>query len=251
MSSGRAWNHNELLLTLNLYCRIPFGSMRHGNPTIKALAAKINRTPSAVAMKLGNFASLDPSLKKRNVGGLPNTSRADRRIWEEFHGNWEALAFQSQDRFSRLIRESPKLPRAEQPTERLATRRQRLVQGFFREAVLSSYENKCAMCSLDLQDLLIAGHIIPWSKDVARRADPRNGLLLCSLHDKAFEHGHLSVSPDYKILVSQKVIRPRVSLMHKVGLLDMQGRHLNLPLRFAPAPDALEYHRSRIFEKAG
>ena len=53
---------DELLLTLHLYCRTPFGKLHQTNPEIIKLAQIIGRTPSAVAMKACNFASLDPAL---------------------------------------------------------------------------------------------------------------------------------------------------------------------------------------------
>ena len=48
------------------------------------MANLIGRSPGAVAFKLGNFGSFDPELKKRGIGGLPNTSKLDKEIWDEF-----------------------------------------------------------------------------------------------------------------------------------------------------------------------
>ncbi|MEK6701767.1 MAG: HNH endonuclease, partial [Planctomycetota bacterium] len=90
--SPRSWTREQLLTTLALYCQTPFGRMHKGNPAIIALGAVIDRTPSAVALKLVNFASLDPELSRRGVGGMGNTSAADRGVWEEFYGRWEVLA---------------------------------------------------------------------------------------------------------------------------------------------------------------
>lgn len=58
------WQEDELLLTLHLYCRTPFGKLHKTNPDIIQLANTIGRSPSAVALKAVNFASLDPSTKK-------------------------------------------------------------------------------------------------------------------------------------------------------------------------------------------
>ncbi len=77
------WTRHELILAFNLYCRIPFGRLHKGNPEIVSLAQNINRTPSAVAMKLVNFASFDPVHQARQITGLKNASRADREIWNE------------------------------------------------------------------------------------------------------------------------------------------------------------------------
>lgn len=58
-SAGR-WNRDQLKLAYYLYCQLPFGKFHHRNPEVMKLATLIGRTPSAVAMKLSNFASLDP-----------------------------------------------------------------------------------------------------------------------------------------------------------------------------------------------
>jgi len=58
----KLWTREELILAINLYCKIPFGRMHHGNPLIIEFARLIGRTPSSVTFKLGNLASFDPSL---------------------------------------------------------------------------------------------------------------------------------------------------------------------------------------------
>lgn len=64
----RNWTRNELILTFNLYCKLPFGKLHRLNPQIINLSNLISRTSSAVALKLVNFASLDPELKKEVLG---------------------------------------------------------------------------------------------------------------------------------------------------------------------------------------
>jgi len=70
------WQEDELLLTLHLYCRTPFGKLHQGNPDIIQLANIIGRTPSAVAMKACNFASLDPALSQKGLSGAIKTHHA-------------------------------------------------------------------------------------------------------------------------------------------------------------------------------
>ncbi len=247
------WTRHELILAFNLYCRIPFGRLHKGNPEIVSLAQNINRTPSAVAMKLVNFASFDPVHQARQITGLKNASRADREIWNEFNANSEQLAFESQQALQNLddkktiVGETEiELPTGETETTRLV--RTRLVQGFFRDAVLSSYEFKCAICNLDLPELLSASHIIPWSKDVARRADPRNGLSLCAIHDRAFDRGLLSLNDSFEVLLAER-IKSNTSKNHlqSTAFLEMEGKSITLPKRFTPDREALSYHRENIF----
>ena len=131
--------------------------MHKSNPEIIQLAERIGRTPSAVAMKMVNFASLDPAQKKRNIKGLSHASRQDSQIWEEFNENWENLAFESQRAISVFKIALDREQEYEQvsfdsdvPTEAQKSVRVRLVQRFFRETVLSSYNFSCAICRLNL-----------------------------------------------------------------------------------------------------
>ncbi len=252
------WTRDELLLTFNLYCRTPFGRLHRNNPEVIALARKLGRTPSAVAMKLVNFASFDPVHQSRDVRGLSNASRADRTVWDEFNADTERLAYESQQIYTQLLPEFAPDAVSERwieevmgtrPTEGNRLVRVRLVQGFFRAAVLSSYEYRCAMCLLDLPELLTASHIIPWRENVERRADPRNGLALCSIHDKAFDRGFLTVTETNQVLTSAHAKKKSPCRLHQVALLDIEGQALTLPKRFLPDEEALAYHREHVFKK--
>lgn len=249
------WTRDELLLAFNLYCRTPFGRLHKSNPEVISLAQNIDRTPSAVAMKLVNFASFDPVQQARQIRGLANASRADREIWNEFNANPEKLAFESQQVLQGFISENVEVTEKEiyfptGPTESTRTVRTRLVQGFFRDAVLSSYNFRCAICELDLPELLSASHIIPWSKNIERRADPRNGLSLCAIHDRAFDRGLLAIGDTFDVLLSSRArINSSESRLHLVALAEAEGKIISLPKRFSPDPEALAYHREHIFKR--
>ncbi len=91
MPSGKSWTNDELMIAMNLYCKLPFGQLRHGNPLIIEVAQKLGRTPSSLSMKLCNLASLDPYHQARGIKGLSSTSRADREIWNEFNSDWATV----------------------------------------------------------------------------------------------------------------------------------------------------------------
>ena len=61
-SSKGNWTSEQLKLAFAFYCETSFGKLHSKNPQIVELAKLIARTPSALAMKLVNFASLDPSI---------------------------------------------------------------------------------------------------------------------------------------------------------------------------------------------
>jgi putative restriction endonuclease len=247
------WTREQLTVTLDLYCRTPFGRLHRGNPDVIALAKTIGRTPSAVAMKLVNFASFDPTQQRRGIHGLSNAGREDRRVWEEFENDWEALAIASATMREHLgvkgrkEDDSPLAAKRDTPTEATRETKIRLVQGFFRDAVLASYDFACSFCGLCLAEMLTASHIVPWSCDEAKRADPRNGIALCAFHDRAFDRGLVTVRCDMTIWVSNRVKIKAVTPLHQIGLLDMDGKAIRMPARFAPDPAALEYHNTRVF----
>ena len=86
---GRSgWTRQQLLVAFALYCRIPFGRMHAKNPEIVRIANAIDRTPSALAMKLVNIASLDPEITGTGRSGLKNASTNDRAMWDEMQDNW-------------------------------------------------------------------------------------------------------------------------------------------------------------------
>ena len=64
------WTRTELILAMNLYCKLPFGKFDKVNSQVIELSNILERTPSAVAMKLSNLASLDPFHAERGVKGL-------------------------------------------------------------------------------------------------------------------------------------------------------------------------------------
>jgi predicted restriction endonuclease len=252
-----SWSRDELLIAFNLYCRIPFGKLHRSNPEIVSAAKKLNRTPSALAMKLVNFASFDPIHKKRNVKGLGHASQSDRQIWDEFNQNWEQLAFESQQTLVRILQLEAKIPISELdlvipngPTEDRRITRVRLVQGFFRDSVLSSYKYTCSFCGLSIVEMLCASHIIPWSKNIERRADPSNGLSLCSFHDRAFDRGLITIDEKLHIVISKSLQIKKTVPMHEVALLNIHGEKMILPQRFCPDMQALEYHRQNIFKSS-
>jgi len=251
----KTWTRDELLVAFNLYCRTTFGRLHQRNPDIVALAQQLQRTPGSVAMKLCNLASLDPIHRERNISGLRNASASDKSIYKEFEGDWEALAAESEAAIHRLglrldvhndnDEENP--IRYEGPTESARTIRTRRVQSLFRATVLASYDCTCAVSGINIPSLLQASHIIPWAKSERHRLDPRNGIALSALHDRAFDRGLITFDENFRVVVSGRLRIGNPSEIHRMALLKIEGKPIRMPTRFAPDPDALAYHRKRIF----
>jgi putative restriction endonuclease len=255
MKAGqKLWTREELILAINLYCKLPFGRLHANNAEIIKLAALIGRTPGSVSYKLVNFASLDPSLQARGIKGASNASKLDREIWEEFYQNWDELPFESEILRASFEHSSvekinfideDELPKEGWERERL--KRARVNQSFFRSMVLSTYNNTCCITGLQNIELLIAGHIKPWSSDKKNRLNPRNGIAMNALHDKAFESGLLTITPDYRIMISSLLKQQKRNPSLQVYFLQYDGREIFLPSRFLPDVEFLRYHNQERF----
>lgn len=249
------WNREETIIAFNVYCRIPFKSSSKSNPTIIKYANIIGRSPSALNMKVGNFGRLDPELKKQGIVGLAHGSKLEEEIWDEFNGNWEKLAFESEqliaDFSNRPIEEVSEIEVEDikEGLERETVVKQRVNQRFFRSTVLSSYYFKCCITGLSIPDFLVASHIIPWSKNTEQRLNPRNGLCLNSIHDKAFDRGFITITPDFDIRISRAFGDFEKEKAVQDFFMKYENQKINLPDKFSPSQDFLEFHRTNIFIK--
>lgn len=168
----KLWTRDELILAINLYWKLEFGKIHKRNPEVIKLAKLLGRTPSSIVFKLGNFGSFDPSLQERGVGGLKNTSKLDEQIWNEFFGNIQEVAYESEKLRASLeqkpIEELNEINIEELPKEGLMREqlvKTRVNQNFFRKTILASYKNTCCITGINIPNLLVAGHIVPWSVD--------------------------------------------------------------------------------------
>lgn len=246
------WTEGELRLALALYCQLPFGKMHSRNPEIVKLAAKIGRTPSAVAMKLVNFASLDPEIVATGRTGLGNASAMDRLVWQKFKENWDveiAMAVEELGEVAEITVQQPSEELLLFPvdTTRKAEVEVRKKQYLFRRMVMSSYASVCCMSGLSEPRLLVASHIVPWNKCCENRLNPRNGLCLSVLHDKAFDRGLITVRPDYSIVVSSQISVLHDDKFLQGTLVACHDKKVALPEKFHPAPEFLEWHYQNVF----
>jgi HNH endonuclease len=253
MATNR-WTKEQLKLAFHLYCQLPFGKLDMATPEVIKLARLIGRTPGAVAMKLSNFASLDPAITGTGRKGLEGASKLDREIWDEFHADWEKLAVECEllrrnlDADATIIDESDEqlIPDDFTGETRKVVTEQRIKQNFFRQAVLSSYRGRCCMSGLSESRLLVASHIVPWSKDKANRLNPSNGLCLSAIHDRAFDKGLITLSDEMRVIVSRELKRNKEAFVVEV-LLPLDGRPIELPERFTPQQEFIQWHRNKLF----
>jgi putative restriction endonuclease len=94
----------------------------------------------------------------------------------------------------------------------------------------------------------VASHIVPWVKDEKNRLNPHNGLCLNSIHDKAFDKGFITITPDYKIKLSRELIDLKNENAVSDLFLKYQNQSIILPDKFLPSKDFLDYHYNNIFK---
>lgn len=253
------WSRQQLLVAFNLYCQMPFGKMHYRNPEVIKYAKLISRTPSALAMKLTNIASLDPAITSTGRKGLEGASVADKTMWKEMQADWQRFAIETQKALNNfgVVRELE--PDAEGVSllddivdysgkNKTAQTTIRIGQNFFRRTVLSAYGDKCCITGLAMPKLLVASHIVPWRIDETNRLNPRNGLCLTMLHDKAFDVGIITIAKDMTVRVSRK-FTASANRFFNLTLLAYDGKPIALPEKFRPNAEFLDYHRQHVFEE--
>ena len=248
-----------MILAINLYSKLPFGKFHKNNPEVIKLAELIGRTPSSVGLKLGNLASFDPTLPARGIKGASNASKLDRIVWDEFYGNIETVAFESEllrakkelRTVDSILENEPDLNEilSVKGKEREQLVKVRVNQSFFRQMVLAAYDNTCCITGLKRPELLIAGHIKRWADDEKNRMNPHNGIAINALHDKAFENGLITITPDYIIKISSELKHKGASDKMEELFIQYDGQLIHEPKKFWPDAEFLRHHNEVRFLK--
>ena len=123
-------------------------------------------------------------------------------------------------------------------------------QEYFRRMILANYGDRCALTGIDIPQVLLASHIIPWSDKSHKRdrLNPCNGICLSALYDKAFDKGLITFSPDDLSVQLSSALRENESKEYfnrHFGCII--GKKLTLPAEFKPNLDFLAYHRDKVF----
>jgi putative restriction endonuclease len=249
------WSRDDLLIVCGQYFTLPFGQMHARNPRVIELARILGRTPSSVAMKLVNLASLDPAHQARGIKGLANHTRADEVIWREFQTNGNEMTLASETRLEELValdgapasNNAIANPLPDPITEVESIVVVRTMQGFFRKVVMAAYNSTCCITGNPVPGLLVASHILPWSDFPAERLNPRNGLCLTAHFDRAFDRGLVTLNEQMRLVLSPSLRQYLPNKALESEFVRRAGQTLARPDRFAPDPQFIAHHRSRIF----
>lgn len=128
---------------------------------------------------------------------------------------------------------------------------QRIHQPRFRARVISAYQQKCAICSLQHVELLDAAHIVPDSKENGF-ALVSNGLALCKIHHASYDRNVIGISPDYKVVVPERVMNEVDGPMLEYGIKRMNNATLNVPKspELWPSKDGLAFRFEEFLTSA-
>lgn len=251
MAARHNWTWKETLEAFALYFLLPSGQHDKHNPDVIALASALGRTPSAVGLKLANIKANDPM---RKGVGLTHGSKLDAQVWESYAERGDDLTGEALDLLIADVSDaSVRGVAIEYLSESLPEGRDRTVvataranQTYFRNALLDNYQGRCCLTGLSVAQLLVASHIKPWSKadPATERLSPENGLLLDALHDRAFDKGLMTIDFDLRVVVSRKVPRdlPGEDLLWRYN-----GKRIQVPGRFKPRREFIEYHNDVVF----
>lgn len=251
MAKRNEWTIEEITVVLYEYCRNPFGQFSATKQFVKDLGELIGRTPAAIVRKVGNLASFDPQMKARGVNGLSHTSKLDEVVWNKYFGHWDQLAYDAEALIAKYkelqLEESLTIDLNNLPTgtERTYEIKRRINQRFFRDTVLSSYEQKCCITGLNNPTLLNACHIVSWSENQNMRTNPQNGLCLNVLFHKAYDENLIGISPDYNIYISDAFWGNSTKYVNSsmIEYINSLNRtKIQLPKRFLPNKDFLAMH---------
>lgn len=152
---------------------------------------EVDATKAAGQLGLPLFVIIHPSpyAATRNVrlGWIEAWDDASATFLVSFeeHPAVLPLAISADEATFQLIDDAPKQSRAA-----LARRGQQR----FKFRVFKRYGPRCVACGLDVVELLDAAHLHP--KQARGSDDPRNGLVLCATHHRAFDTSLFAINPD-------------------------------------------------------
>ncbi len=76
----------------------------------------------------------------------------------------------------------------------------------FTQGLLPLWDHQCALCEINLPELLMATHSKPWKDSTdEERLDIYNGLLLCCNHEILYDQGYIAFDGSGKIHIASEI----------------------------------------------
>lgn len=121
----------------------------------------------------------------------------------------------------------------------------RLGQGGFKIVVTDAYNRRCAISGEKTLPVLQAAHIKPYSQDGPHSVE--NGILLRSDIHRLFDDGYITITPDLRIFVSERLQNDygngKIYYQYNQKQLENRPKH-DIDL---PSKDFLEWHNDTVY----
>ncbi len=260
------WTHEHRLMALCLYRLSDFGRLHSKNPQIQQVADKMGRSAGSLALKLVNFAALDPFRPQK---GMVNASEADRILWGEYATKAEDMHAAGMDLLHELfgLRDDQELDFMDRGEIRVIAhgrdtdddgdktradkdiRKLRRGYAFFRQAVLNIYDVQCCITGIAVPRLLVANHIRPPRDFPHERFNLNNGLCLSGLHSPAFIGGLIALDEERRLVLGRSLKKEFSKEVLKANFEPYEGRPIRPPNILAePSAEGLAYHYKHVFK---
>jgi hypothetical protein len=191
--------------------------------------AEVDATKAAMRLRLPVFVVSYPYRKaptrRVHLGWVEDSDDSGRRFLVSFA-----------DRLAQLpqVDDAQDFVAVLSKPQKLQLTKARLGQQRFKFRVFKRYGDCCAVCDVRVPELLDAAHII--SHQEGGTDDPRNGLVLCANHHRAFDRGLFAIEPS--------TLELRVPTMDVSGL-GLSRTHLR-HLEHRPHQEALSWRWRKL-----
>ncbi|MEZ0485918.1 HNH endonuclease [Fibrella aquatica] len=249
---GYFWAHSQLPLNLawdTFGSRNGFNTIEDFRRSIQQYRKTTERNPvigcialtNPIFFKQEDWISIPPNWSNSIVQGKKyNTNDAiGLALWQQVQATFTKYVLPTSTERASYVEEV-----AAQYGNSVLTK-VRIGQGAFRLSVIDAYSKRCAITGEKTLPVLEAAHIKPFSEAGSNTVS--NGLLLRSDMHKLFDDGYITVTPELKIEVSQRI---REEFNNGKEYYQYHGKQLAvLPALEANKPSRvyLDYHNSTIF----
>lgn len=106
-----------------------------------------------------------------------------------------------------------------------------IAQEIFRNSLLDAYKSCCAFSGISFPFTLDAAHIIPWSEsDETQKINPRNGILLSSIHHRLFDQGYMTIDEEYTIICKKTLLKGKaLGMLDNALTVELHNKKMRLP----------------------
>lgn len=216
------------------------------------IRARIRYVPTGPTANIGCIILLQPMFFPRDAWIPQPADWHDRTVsaaaYDLSAGEGQRIWAQCLERTGMPMASAAPLPQvAGVPSPRYGTPHAvtpRLGQGAFRVSVTDAYGRACAATGEHSLPALEAAHIRSYSREGPHEV--RNGILLRADLHRLFDKGYITVTPDHRLEVSDRL---RFDYSNGRSYYPLQGQRLQVPgeARNRPAEEFLAWHNEHVY----